>query len=74
MPRATRKTPVPFVPSPGAKGNPLPVQVLSLAAEYEIDPTTLLDWKVYASGKIVLIAANGMKLVREADAGGAHEC
>jgi hypothetical protein len=42
--------------------------VASLAAEYEIDPEALLDWKVYPSGKVVLIAPNGMKLVREVDA------
>ena len=68
MPRTTRKTKAPFNPGQAGKGHDLPVEVLSLAAEYGIDPAALLDWKVYPSGKVVLIAPNGMKLVREVNA------
>jgi len=68
MTRATRKSKVPLSPKPVKKTNTLPVVVVNLAAEYEIDPEALLDWKVYPSGKVVLIAPNGMKLVREMDA------
>jgi len=68
MPRTTRKSKVPLNPNPGKKTSPFPAEVLRLAAEYEIDPAALLDWKVYPSGKVVLIAPNGMKLVREMDA------
>ena len=86
MPKAIRKSKVPLNPNPVKKTSTLPVVVMSLAAEYGIDPATLLDWKVYPSGKVVLIAPNGMKLVRTMDApvdvsaaadaavsGGAHE-
>ena len=68
MPRATRKSKVPFSPKPVKQTSALPIVVANLAAEYEIDPEALLDWKVYPSGKVVLIAPNGMKLVREMDA------
>lgn len=68
MPRTTRKTKLPFNPGQVGKGHDLPVEVLSLAAEYGIDTAALLDWKVYPSGKVVLIAPNGMKLVRTMDA------
>jgi len=68
MPRATRKSKVPLNPNPVQKTSTLPAEVLRLAAEYGIDPEGLLDWKVYPSGKVVLIAPNGMKLVREMDA------
>ena len=68
MSRATRKSKVPLNPNPVKKISALPVVVANLAAEYGIDPATLLDWKVYPSGKVVLIAPNGMKLVREMDA------
>lgn len=67
MPRATRKSKVPLNPNPLQKTSTLPAEVLRLAAEYGIDPAALLDWKVYPSGKVVLIAPNGMKLVREMD-------
>ncbi|PKO05468.1 MAG: hypothetical protein CVU41_12625 [Chloroflexi bacterium HGW-Chloroflexi-3] len=68
MPRATRKSKIPLNPNPVKKTSTLPAVVMSLAAEYEIDPEALLDWKVYPSGKVVLIAPNGMKLMREMDA------
>ena len=68
MPRATRKSKVPLSPNSMKKTSAVPAVVMSLAAEYEIDPATLLDWKVYPSGKVVLISPNGMKLVREVDA------
>jgi len=68
MPRATRKSKVPQNPNPVQKTSTLPAEVLRLAAEYGIDPEGLLDWKFYPSGKVVLIAPNGMKLVREMDA------
>jgi hypothetical protein len=68
MPRATRKSKVPLNPNPVQKTSTLPAEVLRLAAEYGIAPEGLLDWKVYPSGKVVLIAPNGMKLVREMDA------
>ena len=68
MSRATRKSKVPLNPNPVKKTSTLPAEVLRLAAEYEIDPAALLDWKVYPSGKVVLITPNGMKLVREMDA------
>jgi len=68
MTRATRKSKVTLSPKPVKKTSTLPVMVASLASEYEIDPEALLDWKVYPSGKVVLIAPNGMKLVREVDA------
>lgn len=72
MPKAPRKPKVPFAPQAEGKVSPIPEQVLNLAAEYEIDPAALLDWKVYPSGKVVLIAPNGMKLVHENNEGGAH--
>lgn len=68
MPKATRKSKVPLSSKPVKKTSTLPDVVANLAAEYEIDPEALLDWKVYPSGKVVLIAPNGMKLVREMDA------
>lgn len=67
MPRATRKSKVPLNPNNMQKTSSLPAEVLRLAAEYRIDLAALLDWKVYPSGKVVLIAPNGMKLVREMD-------
>ena len=68
MPRATRKSKVPQNPNPVQKTSTLPAEVLRLAAEYGIDPEGLLNWKVYPSGKVVLIAPNGMKLVHVMDA------
>ena len=72
MPKAPRKPKVPFAPQSEGKVSPIPEQVLNLAAEYEIDPAALLDWKVYPSGKVVLIAPNGMKLVHEKVEEGDH--
>ncbi len=54
-----------LVPEASTQKRALPAVVASLAAEYELDLEMLLDWKVYPSGKVVLIAPNGMKLVRE---------
>lgn len=68
MPRATRKSKVPLNPNIVKKTSTFPIEVQRLAGEYGIDPAALLDWKVYPSGKVVLIAPNGMKLVREMDA------
>jgi hypothetical protein len=68
MPKDIRKSKVLLNPNPVKKTSTMPVMVMSLAAEYGIDPANLLDWKVYPSGKVVLIAPNGMKLVREMDA------
>lgn len=65
MPRATRKRKIDLVPEASTRKRALPAVVVSLAAEYELDLEMLLDWKVYPSGKVVLIAPNGMKLVRE---------
>ena len=72
MPKSNRKSKVPFAPQVEVDHTPIPEQVLNLAAEYEIDPQALLDWKVYPSGKVVLIAPNGMKLVYEKNDGGEH--
>ncbi len=65
MPKAPRKRKVELVKNPQPKKVTIPALVTSLAAEYELDLAELLDWKVYPSGKVVLIAPNGMKLVRE---------
>lgn len=67
MPKATRKSKVPLNQNTVKKTSTFPAVVVSLAAEYELDLATLLDWKVYPSGKIVLITPNGMKLVREVE-------
>jgi hypothetical protein len=65
MPRAKRKTAVPYNPQSKVKKEALPASVITLAGQYEIDLSGLLDWKVYPGGKVVLIAANGMKFVAE---------
>ena len=65
MPRAKRKTAVPYNPQSRTKKDALPAAVIALASQYEIDLAGLLDWKVYPSGKVVLIAANGMKFVAQ---------
>ncbi len=65
MPRAKRKTAVPFNPQARVKKDALPAEVIALASQYEIDLAGLLDWKVYPNGKVVLIAANGMKFVAQ---------
>ncbi len=67
MPRAPRKRKVDLLTNPGKCKGSIPTVVSSLAAEYELDLATLLDWKVYPNGKVVLIAPNGMKLVREVE-------
>ena len=66
-----RKSKIPFQPKPHS--GTVPQAVAQLAAEYEIDLAGLLSWKVYSSGKVVLIAANGMKFVRDAPEGVARE-
>ena len=43
----------------------IPEIVSKAAAGYSVDPHKLLKWKVYPGGKVVLIAANGMKFVYE---------
>ncbi|PKN85379.1 MAG: hypothetical protein CVU46_11250 [Chloroflexi bacterium HGW-Chloroflexi-8] len=43
----------------------IPEIVSQAAATYSVDPHKLLKWKVYSGGKVVLIAANGMKFVYE---------
>ena len=67
MPKAPRKRKVGLLKNPDPKKGAIPTAVTSLAAEYELDLAEMLDWKVYPSGKVVLIAPNGMKLVREVE-------
>jgi hypothetical protein len=43
----------------------VPEAVSRLAAELGIALEDLLAWKVYASGKVVVIAPNGMKIIQE---------
>jgi len=43
----------------------IPEIVSKAAAGHSVDPYKLLKWKVYPGGKVVLIAANGMKFVYE---------
>ena len=43
----------------------IPEIVSKVAAGFSVDPHKLLKWKVYPGGKVVLIAANGMKFVYE---------
>jgi hypothetical protein len=42
-----------------------PREVSRLAAAHGIEAGTLQQWKVYPDGKVVMIAANGMKFVFE---------
>jgi hypothetical protein len=66
MPNPRRKTKVPLNPNKPKEVNQIPLAVQKIAATYAIDLTALLDWKLYPNGKVVLIAANGMKFVYEA--------
>jgi len=36
-----------------------------VAVRFGVNPQQLMSWKVYPGGKVVLIAANGMKFVYE---------
>jgi hypothetical protein len=44
----------------------VPEAVSRLAAELGLALEDLLAWKLYASGKVVVIAPNGMKIIQEA--------
>lgn len=41
----------------------IPAVVMHLAQLNGMDPQELLGWKVYSSGKVTMVAANGMKFV-----------
>ena len=43
----------------------IPLVVEKAADCFGVNPQQLLTWKVYPGGKVVLIAANGMKFVYE---------
>ena len=43
----------------------LPLVVEKAADRFGVNPQYLMAWKVYPGGKVVLIAANGMKFVYE---------
>lgn len=43
----------------------IPLVVEKAADRFGVNPQHLLTWKVYPGGKVVLIAANGMKFVYE---------
>jgi len=43
----------------------IPSAVEKVAERFGVNPQQLLTWKVYPGGKVVLIAANGMKFVYE---------
>lgn len=65
MPETRKKTRMVSNPKSKQKRTPIPKSVQTLAEQYGLDLDSLLDWKVYSSGKVVLIAPNGMKFVVE---------
>jgi hypothetical protein len=65
MPETRKKTRTVSNPKFKQKRPPIPKPVQTLAEQYGLDLDSLLDWKVYSSGKVVLIAPNGMKFVVE---------
>ena len=64
-PPRLRRTKAPLNPKPPTNPD-VPEAVSSLAAELGIALEDLLAWKLYASGKVVVIAPNGMKIIQEA--------
>lgn len=65
MPETRKKTRIVSNPRFKPKQMVIPKTVQTLVKQYELDLDRLLDWKVYPSGKVVLIAPNGMKFVIE---------
>lgn len=65
MPETRKKTRMVSNPKFKQKQTPIPKSVQTVAEQYGLDLDRLLDWKVYPSGKVVLIALNGMKFVVE---------
>lgn len=63
-PRRSQRTKIPMNPNPPST-QIVPDAVTQLAAELGLDMEGLLAWKLYASGKVVLIAPNGMKITRD---------
>ncbi|MDO9084825.1 MAG: hypothetical protein Q7U53_01350 [Anaerolineaceae bacterium] len=63
-PPRLRRTKAPLNPKPPPNPN-VPEAVSRLVAELGITLEDLLAWKVYASGKVVVIAPNGMKIIQE---------
>lgn len=43
----------------------IPAEVDKLAKQHNLDPALLRSWLVYPQGKVVLVAANGMKFIYE---------
>lgn len=65
MPETRKKTRMVSNPRFKPKQMVIPKTVQTVAEQYGLDLDSLLDWKVYPSGKVVLIAPNGMKFVIE---------
>lgn len=65
MPEARKKPRSALNPKYKPQAESMPAVVREIAHELGLDLEALRDWKVYASGKVVLIAPNGMKFVRE---------
>lgn len=53
-----------------AENDSIPAEVIRLAERLGLEAVSLLAWKVYPQGKVVLVAANGMKFSAEE---GPHE-
>jgi hypothetical protein len=47
----------------------LPPEVSALALSHGIDPAGIRAWKLYPGGRVVFIAANGMKFIHEPEVG-----
>lgn len=65
MPESKRKHRAVFNPGSNNKHQGIPQAVEHIANEMGLALDSLLSWKVYPSGKVVLIAPNGMKFVVE---------
>ena len=63
MPEIKRKRPAVINPRSNNKLQQIPAPVQLTAKEMGLALESLLSWKVYPSGKVVLIAPNGMKFV-----------
>jgi hypothetical protein len=63
-PPRLRRTKAPLNPKPPTNPD-VPEAVSRLAAELGLALDDLLAWKLYASGKVVVIAPNGMKIIQE---------
>lgn len=63
-PPRLHRTKAPLNPKPPTTPD-VPEAVSRLAAELGLALEDLLAWKVYASGKLVVIAPNGMKIIQE---------